>query len=176
MKQVFWTIGILTTQILILNHIQIYGFGTPLACVLPILLFPLDSPRWQILLSGFVIGLIEDIFINTPGVTAATFTLIAMIQPHLLKAVSSRDNEDKTTIPSAQNLGWASYVKYILSDRRGKKFPPSVIVENAFGVFGLLLFTVMFFTGFEPMFKTFFIWEVTFIMLLLVILNSERIF
>ena len=115
MKQVFWTIGILTTQILILNHIQIYGFGTPLACVLPILLFPLDSPRWQILLSGFVIVLIEDIFINTPGVTAATFTLIAMIQPHLLKAVSSRDNEDKATIPSAQNLGWASYVKYILS-------------------------------------------------------------
>lgn len=37
------------------------------------------------------------------------------------------------------------------------------------------VFTVMFFTGFEPMFKTFFIWEVTFIMLLLVILNSERI-
>jgi len=115
MKQVFWTIGILTLQILILNHIQIYGFGTPLACVLPILLFPLETPRWQILLLGFAIGFVEDIFINTPGVTAATFTLIAMMQPYLLKAVSSRDDEDKATIPSVRNLGWASYMKYIFS-------------------------------------------------------------
>jgi hypothetical protein len=62
---------------------------------------------------------------------------------HCLKRMlTGRDRG--ASINKAQAIGY--YVKYILSDRRGKKFPPSVIVENAFGVFGLLLFTVMFFT------------------------------
>jgi len=58
---------------------------------------------------------------------------------HMLTGKGRGENINK-----AQAIGY--YVKYILSDRRGKKFPPSVIVENAFGVFGLLLFTAMFFT------------------------------
>ena len=65
----------------------------------------------------------------------------------LNRMLPSRDKDsykqDKY-MTKAQAIGY--YVKYILSDRRGKKFPPSVIVENAFGIFGLLLFTVMFFT------------------------------
>ena len=115
MKQLLWTTGLLIVQILILNHIQIYGYGTPFACIFPILLFSLDSPRWKILLLGFTIGIIEDIFINTPGVTAATFTALAMIQPALLKAVSPRDNDEKDFSPSARNLGWGNYIKYTLS-------------------------------------------------------------
>ena len=54
-------------------------------------------------------------------------------------------------MPKAQAIGY--YVKYILSQRKGKKIPPSVVVENAFGVFGLLLFTVVFFIFLASMSK-----------------------
>ncbi len=114
MKQTFWIIGILLAQILIFNHIHIYGFGTPFVCVFPILLFSFDTPRWKVLIIGFLIGLIEDIFINTPGIMAATLTFIAMIQPHILKSVYIRDENNKNLEVSVKSLGWKSYTKYIL--------------------------------------------------------------
>lgn len=37
------------------------------------------------------------------------------------------------------------YAKYVLANRRGRKLPSSIVFENIFGIFGLLLFTALFF-------------------------------
>ena len=115
MKQFFWTTGLLIVQILVLNHVHVNGYGTPFVCIFPILLFPLESSRWKILFLGFIIGIIEDIFLNTPGVSTATFTALAMIQPNLLKSVMPHDEDDKNLPPSARNIGWGNYIKYLFT-------------------------------------------------------------
>ena len=106
----------LAIQVLVFNHVQVYGYGVPMVCILPILLFPLETPRWQILLWSFAIGLLEDIFTNTPGMSAATLTLIGMVQPALLRSFTPRDEEDDDAglVPSSHTLGWAAFVRYLI--------------------------------------------------------------
>ena len=57
-----------------------------------------------------------------------------------------RDRDSDEPVPyMAKDKVIGYYVSYVLSNKRGRKLPTSVVVENAFGVFGLLLFTVLFF-------------------------------
>ena len=109
LKRFLWFFVFLAIQVLVFNHVQVYGYGVPMVCILPILLFPLETPRWQILLWSFAIGLLEDIFTNTPGMSAATLTLIGMVQPALLRSFTPRDEEDDDAglVPSSHTLGWA---------------------------------------------------------------------
>ena len=53
---------ILLVQILILNHIHLFGVATPLLYVYLIMLLKRNCPRWALLLIAFVMGVIVDIF------------------------------------------------------------------------------------------------------------------
>lgn len=115
-QRLFLTILCLALQVLLFNYIHIMGYAVPLICTFPLLLFPLESPRWEILVWGFCIGLVEDAFTNTPGIACTTFTLIAMLQPALLHIFTPRDEEDKDVhpVPSAQTLGWSAMIRYLM--------------------------------------------------------------
>jgi hypothetical protein len=105
----------LMLQVLVFNHVQILGYATPLICIYVILLFPLNTPRWQILLWGFTLGLLDDIFSNTPGMNAASLTLVAMLQPILLKIFGTKDfveNEDSPE-PSGKTMNWSHFMRYV---------------------------------------------------------------
>lgn len=105
---------LLALQVFIFNHVQIFGYATPMICVYFLLLFPLSTPRWVILLWGFALGFLQDTFANTPGMNAASLTLIAFIQPMLLKTFSSQDKEDddETLLPSAVSMDWSHFLRY----------------------------------------------------------------
>jgi hypothetical protein len=115
LKRLLLLILFLALQVLVLNHVQILGYATPMICVYFILLFPLGTSRWQILIWGFLIGLLQDIFTNTPGMNAASLTLVAMIQPVILKTFSTRDTEDNEEAlpPSAANMDWSHFLRYV---------------------------------------------------------------
>jgi rod shape-determining protein MreD len=81
-------------QALVLNHIHLYGVATPLIYVYFVLLFRRNHPKWAILLWSFFLGLSIDVFSNTPGVAAASMTLIALFQPYILGAIIPLDSED----------------------------------------------------------------------------------
>src|SRR5574344_592991 len=115
-KRVFLFLLFLAMQILVFNHVQIFGYGIPMICIYPILLLPLGTPRWVIILASFIMGLVADIFSNTPGMYAATLTLIGLLQPGLLKVFTSRDEDDEDAgiAPSARILGWGNFCRYVL--------------------------------------------------------------
>ena len=83
LKRIAQFISILALQVLVFNHVQIVGYATPMVCIYFILLFPLGTPHWQTLLWAFAIGLLQDIFSNTPGMNAASLTFVGFIQPML---------------------------------------------------------------------------------------------
>ena len=56
-------------QALVLNHIHIFGFATPLLYVYMVLQFRRNYPKWGILLWSFLLGMVIDTFSNTPGVS-----------------------------------------------------------------------------------------------------------
>ena len=102
---------LMLAQVLVLNHIQLLSCATPLLYVYLVLRTNRFSPRWATLLWGFALGLSIDCFSNTPGLGAASMTLIALLQPYILDMFIAHDNQDDVK-PSFRTLGPAKYVVY----------------------------------------------------------------
>ncbi len=102
---------LLLVQSLVLNHIHLFDCATPLLYVSFVLPTPRDQQRWATLVWCFALGLAVDMFSNTPGVAAASMTLVGLLQPYLLALFLPRDCPDDL-VPSFATLGTAKYVAY----------------------------------------------------------------
>ena len=112
-KQFGWFLLILALQVLVFDHVHIFGHATPFVAVYFVLLFPGNTPRSGMLLWSFALGIAADTFTNTPGVAAFSLTATAMIQPWLLKINSTTETDDEVPIPSAKIIGWGAYIRYV---------------------------------------------------------------
>ncbi len=111
LKTLLASLVLLVVQVVVLNRIHLFGCATPMLLVYAVVLFPLTIPRGASLLMGFFMGLVSDIFTNTPGVATITLTFISFIQPNLLRAVLPQEAAENTE-PTLQNLGWKKYLLY----------------------------------------------------------------
>ena len=100
-------------QALVLNHIHLFGYATPLLYVYFVVSFPRNYPKWGILLWSFLLGLNIDAFSNTPGVAASAMTLIGLLQPYVLELFMQRDSEDDFQ-PSINSMGAGKYIYFTL--------------------------------------------------------------
>lgn len=101
LKRLALFIGLGAVQILILNHIRLFGLATPLLFVYFVITFQRNTPKWAILLWSFAMGLAIDVFTNTPGLSAGSLTLIAAIQPYLLELFVPRDSSENLEVSAA---------------------------------------------------------------------------
>ena len=99
-------------QTMVLGRIHLFGYATPLLYVYFVAMFNRNYPKWAVLLWSFAMGLTIDIFSNTPGVAAASLTLIGAIQPYFLDPFIPRDSVDDLR-PSIRTIGMVKYVYYI---------------------------------------------------------------
>ena len=99
-------------QVFVLNHVQLFGFAMPLFYVYFVVVMRKGMARWAMLTWAFVMGLTLDVFANTPGVTAASLTLAAMAQPHLLSLFITRES-DVDFVPSKAALGRKPFFNYV---------------------------------------------------------------
>ncbi len=104
---------LLLVQALVLNHIHLFGYATPLLYLYLVVGFCRGYPRWGILLWSFLMGLSVDVFCNTPGLAAATMTLAGLLQPYLLQLFLPRDSAEDLQ-PSIGTLGFTKYLLYTL--------------------------------------------------------------
>lgn len=111
LSQFLWFVVMLVVQALLLNNIHLFGCSTPLLYVYVILMARRDFPRWGLLLFGFMLGLGVDMFSNTPGVGACSMTLLAFVQPMLMKLFLPRDSADDFQ-PGIPSLGLMKFVYF----------------------------------------------------------------
>ena len=111
LSQFLWFVVMLVIQALLLNNIHLFGCSTPLLYVYVILMARRDFPRWGLLLFGFLLGLGVDMFSNTPGVGACSMTLLAFVQPMLMKLFLPRDSADDFQ-PGIPSLGLMKFVYF----------------------------------------------------------------
>ena len=104
---------LLVIQVFFLNHIHIAGYITPLFIGYMVTRFGYGYPRILLLLWGFATGVLFDIFSNTAGMAAASCTLLAMMQPSLLKHIMPYDAAEGFS-PSIATLGFGNYLVYAL--------------------------------------------------------------
>lgn len=101
-------------HVLVLHRIHVFHFATPLLYVYFVLLFPRNYPRWSMLLWCFLMGLVIDMFSNTPGVASASMTLAGVLQPVFLALFLPRDAEENMPV-SAAMLGIGKYIVLVLA-------------------------------------------------------------
>ena len=95
-------------QGLVLNRIQLFHCATPLLYAYFAIIFPRNYPKWGILLWCFFLGLCIDMFSNTPGLAAASTTLVGALQPYLLELFLPREAEEHIK-PAAATLGFSKF-------------------------------------------------------------------
>lgn len=78
-------------QVLVFNQISIFGFATPFLYIYFLLKLPMGRNVFYVIIMGFLMGFVIDIFLNTPGINAAATTLIAVLRRPLLRLFFTRE-------------------------------------------------------------------------------------
>ena len=108
LRNIVFIIVLLLAQTLLLNHISVFGCATPLLYVYFALTVQRGEAKWATLLWCFFMGLLVDIFTNTPGVAAASMTLVGFLQPYVVELFAPRDSADDLR-PSPFTFGSSNY-------------------------------------------------------------------
>ncbi|HPH62659.1 MAG TPA: rod shape-determining protein MreD [Paludibacteraceae bacterium] len=101
-------------QVLILNNILFFGYINPYLYVLFLITLPSNISRTSLLLIGFVMGLIIDIFSGTPGYNAFASVLVTYAAPLLQKMFGPREDHDIMIIPSFKSYRIGMFIQYAL--------------------------------------------------------------
>jgi rod shape-determining protein MreD len=112
-KRLGWFALFFLAQVIVLGRIHLFHYATPLFYVYFVAMFPRNYPKWSVLLWSFLLGLIIDIFSNTPGLAASVMTILAAIQPYYLELYVPRDSADNLQ-PSMKTLGPVQYAYYVV--------------------------------------------------------------
>lgn len=112
LSRVGWLIGLVLLQILVFNHVHIFGFATPLPYIYFMLILPAETPRWVYVLAGFLVGLVIDLFSSTPGMAAGAFCLTGLLVPLWLRMFRPSDSDDDSFQPSSRTMEWSGFLKF----------------------------------------------------------------
>lgn len=104
---------LMVVQVAVLNHIHLWGYATALLVGYMVVRFHFGSSRIGLLLWGFFTGLVYDVFADTMGMCMASMTILAMMQPVLLRLFKPRDASDDF-IPSIKSMGLWLYIPYLI--------------------------------------------------------------
>jgi len=113
LKRLGWFALFFLAQVIVLGRIHLFHYATPLFYVYFVAMFPRNYEKWAVLLWSFSLGLFIDIFSNTPGLAAASLTVIGAIQPYYLELYVPRDSADNLQ-PALKTLGPLKYTYYIV--------------------------------------------------------------
>lgn len=112
-NRIGWFVGLILLQVLILNNVHIAGYATPFLYIYFILKLNSGTSRSGLMFWAFFLGLIIDIFSDTPGMNAAATVLLAFLRPYILRLFTPRDNLD-SFVPSFKSMGISSFLKYTI--------------------------------------------------------------
>ncbi|MCA1746044.1 MAG: rod shape-determining protein MreD [Bacteroidales bacterium] len=107
-------IAIILVQVLVLNNLNLGGYINPWLYVLFILILPVETPNWLLLVFGFVTGLIMDAFLNTIGMHASATVLLAFLRPLFLRFLAPREGYETGSLPVPSHFGFGWFFKYAL--------------------------------------------------------------
>jgi rod shape-determining protein MreD len=106
----FRFIGLILLQVVVFNHINLFGFINPMIYIAWIFLFPFRKNISLLLILSFILGLSVDFFSDSGGINAAATLFIAFIRLPILKLVLNKSDFDYYSF----NLRTVSFSKAFL--------------------------------------------------------------
>ena len=99
-------------QALVFNQIHLFGVAIPIVFIYVIFRMPIArSTAWD-LTGAFLLGMVVDIFSNTPGMNALACTILAFIRKPVLSLYLPHGNDYASVVPSIRSFGVGLYVRY----------------------------------------------------------------
>lgn len=105
---------LLIIQLFVLNNIRFLGYINPYIYLMFFLMLPVKFPRWLELIIAFVVGLIIDSFLNTPGIHAFSTVLLSFLRAPVINIYTSVE-EGANPEPSFHSFGAAAFIKYVVT-------------------------------------------------------------
>ncbi|OJU73624.1 MAG: hypothetical protein BGO09_05800 [Bacteroidetes bacterium 47-18] len=121
LRNILRFITIMFIQVFLLNDIHLQWLSSswglppysPFLYPLIILLLPLSTPTWAMLLLSFGTGLTVDIFMDTGGLHTAVCLFIAVVRNSVLTALLPQRLSDYPNLsPGVRNMGWIPFLTY----------------------------------------------------------------
>ena len=107
-------IGLVLLQVLVIDNIRLGYYIHPCVYILFILLMPFNTPKWKLLINGFLIGMTIDLFCGTPGLNAAATVFMAFLRPMVINGMTRRKDINENDEPSLNNMGVSWFLIYAL--------------------------------------------------------------
>ena len=98
---------------LVCNKIVLFNIAMPVVFIYLILRLPVNLHGGWVLTIAFFMGLIIDIFDNTPGMNALACTMMAAVRRPVFNLFVSREDDLNIPLPSVASMGVGDYFKYM---------------------------------------------------------------
>jgi rod shape-determining protein MreD len=100
-------------QVFLLNKITLWQFVTPMVYIAFIFLLPFQTPRWAVILLGFLLGMTIDLFTGIIGIHALATLIIAFIRSFLIRIISLREEREEHLLPIFYDMRFIWYIQYV---------------------------------------------------------------
>ena len=107
-------IGLVLFQVLVLNNLNISSYMNPYIYPLFILLLPINTPVWLVLILSFVTGITVDMFSNTMGIHAAALVLMGFARGMVLNVLVPRTGYEMDMDPKLGQFGFNWFLTYAI--------------------------------------------------------------
>ncbi len=145
-KHIGFAFLIIFFQIVVFNNLGISAYLVPFIYPSIIISLPRTANKSLVLLLGFSIGLIIDLFSNSGGTHAMGLTVMAFLQPHLLASMGPSDSSAEKNQASIYSLGFKNYLVFALILLFVHHFVVFTMEVFSFSNFNLTLIRVIFST------------------------------
>ena len=115
LKQLLRLLLIIFVQVLIVNNINLSPYVNPYIYILFIIMFRVNTPRWQSLVFGFLLGAIMDMFSGTEGIHMFASTLIGYLRPRFLALSLTKEDFESNIEPNIASKGFIWFFTYAAS-------------------------------------------------------------
>lgn len=99
-------------QEFVFDNINLGGVVNPYIYIMFIIMLPLDTPGWLLLLLGFGTGAAVDFMSGTPGLQAVSSTWLAFVRPAVVGLLLGKDLVYEGGIPTAGRVGTGKFLRY----------------------------------------------------------------
>lgn len=102
-------------QVLIFNHILLFGVAVPFVFIFFIISLPVGLNLNVLYSLAFLLGFFVDVFSDTLGLNSLSCVLLALVKTPVFYAYVQRDDNSRYMFPSIHSIGWADYSKYLIT-------------------------------------------------------------
>lgn len=111
-----WLLGVVLTiivQVLFLRDLALFYYGFCFIYLWAIIKAPIDTPPLYLILGGFALGWLLDIFYNTHGMHAFSTVLIAWLRPTFFTILTPANGYDERSTISLAEMKWMWFFPYL---------------------------------------------------------------